>query len=97
MSIKNYKYEHGGFVFEFDPDPIDTTENHILVPMVLTCATFYGLVLIDCNDCAVYKAKNAFLFARGTTTEKTMNDGDFICIGTVLELLNDDAHFGKTI
>ena len=95
MSIEDYKYIDGGFQFVFDPEPIDSKEDHVLVPMVLNHNTYFGLCFVDCNDMRVLRAKNKMLFLKGTTKEHTMTDNDFVLLGNVRDLVNDGAHFDK--
>jgi len=87
MSIKNYSYVDGCFVFEFESEPIVTNERHVLVPMLLTSASYFGLCFVDTNDTSVYLAKHKHLFYNGTTKVHHMSSDDFVKFGDVRDLL----------
>ena len=96
MSVSDYKYVKGQFVFEFDEEPIETKEAHTLVPMILTHRKYFGLCFVDCNDMTVYKSRNRYLFANGTTRVHELGPEDFLKISDVKSLLDSGATFDKT-
>ena len=83
-------------MFEFDDEPIETDEAHVLVPMKMCSKTYFGLVFVDCNDCSVYKMRDRFRFITGTNRERELVQSDLTKIDSLHNLLNDEVIFLKT-